>query len=131
MRRVHRYLIFLPLVLAACATPTVSGVVGTWGGESASMVLEPGGGQVTYLCGSGTVDPGWTVTPDGTFIATGVFYFGGGPAPSQGRTPHPATYLGHIQGDAMTLTVTVPDSNLTLGPYKLMRNGPLVTEACV
>ncbi|MCG6989427.1 MAG: hypothetical protein LJF06_14790 [Gemmatimonadetes bacterium] len=132
MRCAHRYLILLSFLLTACATtPTAPSVVGTWGGTSASLVLQPGGGRVMYLCGAGTIDAGWHVAPDGTLTATGEHYFGGGPMPVGGWTPHPATYVGHIDGDRMTLTVTVTDTNTTLGPFELVRNGPAVHEICV
>lgn len=132
MRPARRDLVLLPFLLVACSTtPTATSVVGAWGGTSASLVLQADGGQVTYLCGAGTIDAGWSVAPDGAFTATGRHYYGGGPVPIEGRTPHPATYLGHIDGDRMTLTVTVIDSNATLGPFELVRNGSVVHEVCV
>ncbi len=48
-----------------------------------------------------------------------------------GRPPHPATYSAKVAGDHMTLTVTVPDAGVTLGPFDLVRGGPPVTQMCV
>ena len=95
------------------------------------MVLGANGGQITYQCGSGTIDPGWSFSADGGFQATGQHFFGGGPVPSGGRKPHPAVYEGRVEGDRMTLHVTLSDTGDTLGPYELIRDGPVVSEVCL
>ncbi len=121
------------LALAAgCASATgPTAVVGQWGGAQASLVLTRAGGTISYLCGSGTIDSTWTLTADGLFAATGEHFFGGGPVPAGGSTPHPATYAGQVDGDHLTLTVTVTDLKTTLGPFVLVRGGPLVHQLCV
>lgn len=131
MTRAPKYL--LPLLLAAlsCTSPTEPAATGSWGGTLVSLVLRTDGGDLTYQCGTGTIAPGWSLAADGTFSATGEHFYGGGPMPSGGGTPHPATYTGHVDGDHMTLTVTVTDTDTVLGPYELVRDGPTVSEMCV
>ncbi len=119
------------LALSGCQAPTAPSIVGLWGGSEVSLKLTRQGGQVIYQCGVGTIDPGWTLSSDGSFSATGEHRFGGGPIPVGGRPPHPATYTGRVVGDQMTLTVTVTDSDVTLGPFHLVRDGPAVTLMCV
>jgi hypothetical protein len=131
MRRAYRYLLPFVALAFACTSPTEPTVVGTWGGTSVSLELDSSGGTLQYMCGNGTIDPGWSLAPDGTFTATGLHYYGGGPLPSGGRTPHPASYTGHVAGNHMTLTVTVTDTDAVLGPFDLVRNGPTVFEVCV
>lgn len=131
MPRAHTYLLTLVVAALACTSSTSPELFGTWGGNDASMVLGLDGGTITYLCGSGTIDAGWRFLPGGTFSATGNHYYGGGPVPSQGRTPHPATYVGHVQGKVMTLSVTITDQDTILGPYTLVKGGPAVSEICV
>lgn len=86
--------------------------------------------QGGYLCGTGTVDPGWSASATGVFSATGRHAFGGGPVPSGGRPSYPARYDGQVTGDVLVLTVTVTDLGQVLGPFTLRRNGPVVTERC-
>lgn len=126
-----RFLLGALLVLWACQSPTSSGAVGSWGGSQASLELSHAGGTITYQCGNGTIAPGWTLAADGSFSATGEHYFGGGPVPSGGRPPHAATYSGKVNGGHMSLTVTVPDAGVTIGPLDLVRGGPTVTQMCV
>ena len=121
----------LVLLAPACSPPTAPDAVGSWGGPFASLVLTAQGGTVTYLCGAGTIDSGWTLTSDGGFEAVGQHFFGGGPAPTEGRPPHPARYAGLIRGNTLTLTVTVTDLDQTIGPFELKRGGPPVEEVCV
>lgn len=131
MRRAYGYLLPFVAMALACTTPTEPTVIGKWGGTVASLVLDSSGGTIQYQCGSGTIDPGWNLTPDGTFSATGLHYYGGGPVPSGGHPSHPASYAGHVAGNHMTLTVTVTDTDAVLGPFDLVRNGPPVSEICV
>jgi len=118
-------------VALACFSPTAPEALGTWGGQEASLVLTTSGGQVAYACGAGTIDSAWTISRAGQFAASGQHFFGGGPVPPQGRPPHPAHYSGQVQGNDLTLTVTLTDLNQTLGPFHLVRGGPAVVEQCV
>lgn len=127
--RVSRFLA-LWLVIG-CAAPTAPSVLGAWGGTEASLTLTRFGGTVAYACGAGTIDSTWTLSADGHFAASGRHYFGGGPAPAQGRPPHPARYAGQVEGDHLTLTVTLIDVDQMLGPFHLVRGGPPVLERCV
>ena len=121
--------LLLPLVLA-CSSPTAPAAEGSWGGTEVSLELSRSGGTLTYLCGAGTIDS-WTLESDGRFAGTGLHYFGGGPVPPRGRPPHPARYAGRVAGDRLTLTVRLTDIGQMLGPYRLERGGPQVSELCV
>ena len=118
-------------LLLSCSSPAAPEAEGTWGGADASLTLTRSGGALSYACGAGTVDPGWTIDASGRFTATGVHYTGGGPVPISGRPPHPAAYTGQVRGDAFVLTVTLSDLAQTLGPFRMVRGGPAVIEVCV
>jgi hypothetical protein len=122
--------VLLPLALA-CSSPTAPDVLGSWGGKEASLVLTASGGTLSYACGAGTIDSAWTLSHAGQFVASGQHFFGGGPVPPQGHPAHPARYSGQVQGDKLTLTVTLSDLNQTLGPFHMVRGGPPVLEMCV
>lgn len=119
------------LAVIGCSAVTTPDVVGKWGGAQASLVLAASGGALSYQCGEGTIDSTWSFTADGQFAGSGLHYFGGGPAPAQGRPPHPARYTGQVDGDVLVLTVTLTDLGQTLGPFRLLRGGSIVTERCV
>ena len=114
-----------------CSSPTAPSVLGSWGGTEASLTLARSGGALSYACGAGTIDSTWRLTPGGEFTGSGQHFFGGGPMPVQGRPPHPARYTGLVDGDQLTLTVTLTDLIQTLGPFHLVRGGPPVLEQCV
>ncbi len=122
---------FCLLAIIGCTSPTLPEVVGKWGGTQASMTLEPSGGTLSYQCGAGTIDSAWSLASGGRFTASGRHYFGGGPLPPEGRPPHPARYTGQIEGRVLTLTVVLTDLGQTLGPFRLIRGGPVVDEICV
>lgn len=127
----RRSLLLLAMV-TSCAAPTAPpNVLGEWGGTQASLSLSTAGGTVAYACGAGTIAAGWTLAADGTFNATGTHAFGGGPVPIGGRPPHPARYNGRVDGDVLTMTVTITDLAQTIGPLRLVRGGPVVHELCL
>ena len=115
----------------ACASVTAPEVVGSWGGADASLTLTPSGGEVQFACGSGTIEPGWTMSAGGAFAAKGQYYAGGGPVPAEGRPPHPASYLGQVRGSTFTFIVAVPDLDAELGPFVMVWGGPAVSEICL
>lgn len=130
MRPAHM-LFAAALALAACSSPTAPDAVGTWGGTEASLTLSLAGGTVGYACGAGRIGAGWTLDAAGRFAATGVHYFGGGPVPAPGPTPHPARYSGVVSGDRFVFTVTLAETGQTLGPFHMVRGGPPVDLLCL
>lgn len=131
MRTRRRLLFGLAVLAAACSSATAPEAAGTWGGTEASLVLTRSGGTVSYACGMGTIDAAWTLAADGRFVATGFHYFGGGPVPAGGGTPHPAVYAGLVRDGRFEFTVTLTDLWQTLGPFHMVRGGPAVVEMCV
>jgi hypothetical protein len=123
--------LFAVALAAACSSSTAPEASEVWGGTEASLTLTPAGGSVSYPCGSGTIDSGWTIGGGGRLLGTGQHFFGGGPLPPEGRPPHAARYFGQISGTALTLSVIVTDLRDTLGPYQLTRGGPEVMEQCL
>lgn len=116
---------------SACSSPFAVGPVGDWGSSQAHLDLTLSGGTVQYQCGMGTIDSGWALNPDGSWLATGKHYLGGGPVADSGRSPHAALYSGRFIGDRLDFRVFVPDVGDTLGPFNLVRNGPGVSEICL
>ncbi|MCA1582397.1 MAG: hypothetical protein LC796_13595 [Acidobacteria bacterium] len=99
--------------------------LGTWGSESASLTIEPGGATLKVFssnlpaggCYGAFGDlPRWV--PNGAFALPGTFVQLMGAYP--GRIEYAARYDGSIDEDRMTLTVTVPSLSRVLGPYRLV-----------
>ncbi len=132
MRMVSALAALVVLSGVGCTDATgPAAVTGLWGGPDATVTLSSAGGTVEFACGSATIDSGWQVDDNGTWRASGQYFAGGGPLPSEGRPPHPATYTGRVQGDFLTFTVTVGDLATSLGPYTVRRNAPGASEICV
>ena len=125
------YALVVCALVGGCASPTAPDILGRWGGTEASLTLALSGGTLSYPCGAGTIDSAWTLETGGQFTGTGEHFLGGGPLPVQGRPPHPARYAGIVDGNTLTLTVTLTDLDQKLGPFHLVRGGPPVPEQCV
>ena len=114
-------------VVAACsvviAGPGVFIIIGDWGGEHVQLELEEAGGTLEYDCAHGTIDPGWTLTDDGEFTGAGehVIEHGGPVQEGEILPARPATYDGTVDGDQMSLTVTLSDSAQVIGTFQLQR----------
>lgn len=111
------------------ATPDAATVArGTWGGEHIVLEVSDRGAEVEFDCAHGQVIQ--PITPDkhGNFDVAGtVTAEHGGPVRRDEDTPAtPARYSGHIDGDTMTLTITLGKENihtytLTRGSHPILR----------
>lgn len=115
----------------ACASPTAPDANGRWGSGEANVELSTAGGTLTLQCGTGLIDPAWSLSKEGDFSATGTTFAGGGPDPVGGRPPRPSRFTGRITGDTFVLSVVVIATNTTLGPFRMQRGGPAVTLFCL
>ena len=118
-----------PLVFALLLAPTcqqrLTGpkISGQWGGPHIDLVTTDSGAAIKYDCAHGRITE--AVLPDvfGAFVARGVHVREHGGPIREGEIPdqHPARYAGRIEGNTMTLTVTLTDSATTLGTFTLVR----------
>jgi len=126
----------LVLLLGASATcrAALTGPVspGDWGGEHIGLVVTANGATIEYDCASGTIDK-TIVATDGLFSAPGTHTRGHGGPIRQDEVPdkHPARYEGHVDGDTMTLDVTLTDSGEKLGRYTLVRGRSAQVFKCL
>ncbi len=120
-------------LLSACTVATLppEAAVGLWSSSAVSLELRAEGGTLSYQCGAGTIAGDWRLDPDGTFTGTGEHFFGGGPAPIEGRPPNRARYSGRIHGRRFTLTVSLIDLGQQLGPFELTRGETIVGPVCL
>src|SRR5665647_1731540 len=98
-------------------------LVGTWGGDHAGLVATPDSGTLEYDCAAGRITEPLRPGADGRFVALGTHTPGhGGPVRIDEVLPsRPARYTGRMDGDLLSLTVVMTDSNVTVGTFQLAR----------
>lgn len=131
MKRSIGWVAIALMVGVGCNDSTAPSLAGEWGGPQVTLTLAATGSTVQYACGSGTIDPGWAISSGGDWTATGQYYSGGGPVPSEGRPPHAAHYAGKVHGEQITFSVSVPDLPAVLGPFTATRGAPGAREMCL
>lgn len=119
MRRYLSHAILVGALLAACADPVSPGPVraGTWGGNNAGAIVSDSGAHVHIGCTAGQAEQPLVADSSGHFTATGRFNITLHPIAT--GPDHPARFEGTIAGRTMTLTVTLTDTTVTLGPVRL------------
>lgn len=120
------WVLIVSLAMAACAVacespPSV--VVGTWGGDHAGLVATTIGGTMEYDCAAGRITEPLRPGSNGRFVALGTHTPGhGGPVRIDSVLPsRPARYTGFVDGNLLSLTVVMTDSNVTVGTFQLAR----------
>jgi hypothetical protein len=92
-------------------------LVGTWGGDNAGLIATDSSAHVHIGCTVGDVHQQLVADSLGRFDVPGVYNITAYPVY---RGPdHPARFSGRIVGREMSLTVTLTDTAVTLGPVQL------------
>lgn len=86
---------------------------GVWGGQHIQMKVGAKSAMIEYDCASGVIDGPLVVDRNGHFNLHGTHRMErGGPVRSnEDPRQAPATYSGSIQGNTMTLTLKLSDSD--------------------
>jgi len=91
---------------------------GTWGGDNAGLIASDTSAHVHIGCTLGDVHQAIVIDPDGRFDVPGVYNVTAYPVH---RGPdHPARFTGWSDGRVMSLSVTLVDTAVTLGPVQLV-----------
>ena len=91
-----------------------------WGGPHVRLVLTKDGGEIEFDCAHGKITEALRLTEQGAFVAKGTFVREGGPTRS-GESGEAARYSGRMEGNKMSLIVTLTDSNEKLDEFSLTR----------
>ena len=97
---------------------------GVWGGEHIRVQVTESGASIEYDCAHGTMDQPLTLDSQGRFEVKGTHVRErGGPVRRDDKPDsHPARYTGRVEGQTMTLTVTLTDAQDAAGnTYTLTR----------
>ena len=96
-------------------------VSGQWGGQGISMEVTDAGATLEFDCANGTITE--VVVPDdsGKFSAKGLFarQHPGPTREGEDNNGEPATYEGVINGENLTLTITLVNGNEKVGTFTL------------
>lgn len=96
--------------------------LGTWGGDHIRMEVTERGAAIDYDCAHGSIDKRMTLDDDGNFDLAG-FHVREHHGPIRvGRelASLPARYTGRVEGQTMTLNVTLADTKQSVGTYTLV-----------
>ena len=126
--------LLLSLAAGGCVTtPTSLIAPGPWGGSHVSMLISSTGARLEYDCAEGVIEEPLRPGAAGRFTATGSHTPGhGGPIRVGEVLPaFRARYDGHVDGERMSLLVTVTETGVVLGSFQLQRGSPGLLVRCL
>ena len=120
-------------VMACTTNPTPIVALGSWGGSHVSMQVTSEGARLEYDCADGVIDEPLRPDAKGQFTASGRHTPGhGGPIRVDETLPSfRARYDGHVDGDQMSLRVTLTETGTQLGPFDLRRGNSGLVFRCL
>jgi hypothetical protein len=92
-------------------------LAGMWGGENAALMADDTSAHVHIGCTYGNIHNRIMLNADGRFDMAGEQNITAYPV-DRGIL-HPARFVGRVSGSSMTLTITLTDTTVTLGPVLL------------
>ena len=92
-------------------------LAGTWGGVNAALMADDTSAHIHIGCTYGNIHQQLLPDADGRFDFPGEHNITAHPV-DRGIL-HPARFSGQVSGGIMTLTVTLTDTTVTLGPVRL------------
>lgn len=121
---------------AGCARTDMTGngsmLVGPWGSDQASLAVTDTGATLQILASGGCFGSYGQVSrpiAPAAFNIPGTYTQLTGAYP--GKVVYAAQYSGSVTGDQISLTITVPALQQTLGPYSLVRGVNNTWTACL
>jgi hypothetical protein len=117
-----RFSTVLFILAAACTTnpsDPITEIKGTWGGDDAGLIASDTSAHVHIGCTLG--DTSAPIRPDasGNFDVSGTYNVDAYPV-DRGIV-HPARFTGYVSGNDLTITVTLTDNGIQLGPARLVK----------
>jgi hypothetical protein len=107
---------------------------GSWGGDHIALVVTDAGARVEFDCAVATIDQPLAADANGNFEARGTWSpERGGPRRigEPGAIPHSAVYRGWTDGKQMRLTVSIAETDDTIGSFELSVGRTPSLEKCL
>ncbi len=113
--------------------PQTEKLTGTWGGEGISLEITDAGANLTFDCAHGGITEEMTPDKNGKFAADGFFVRERGGPTRQGEDAKssPATYAGSVNGDILTLRITLTQTKEQVGTFNLTHGKPGRIRRCL
>jgi len=92
-------------------------LIGTWGGDNAALMADDTSAHIHIGCTYGNIHQQLILDASGRFDLPGEQNITAHPV-DRGIL-HPARFSGRVSGEIMTLTGTLTDTTVTLGPVRL------------
>ena len=129
-RRAATFAVLVTALPACTSTPIFPGglVTGTWGGNNAGLQATDSAAHVHIGCTYGDIHQAIVENQSGGFDVPGEQDITAYPVDR--GVFHPARFVGSISGNTMTLTVTLTDTSVTLGPVLLTYGKQPVMGPC-
>ena len=105
---------------------------GTWGGQGISMEVTDNGASLDFDCATGSITQAIVTDSAGKFSVKGLFARQR-PGPTREGDENegePATYSGVIDGENLSLTITLARSNEKAGTFTLGHGKPARIRKC-
>jgi hypothetical protein len=104
---------------------------GVWGGQGIALKVSATVADVEFDCAHGQIPQPIKLDKHGDFEVAGTFTaeHGGPMRRDETLQPAPARYSGHVDGDTMSLTVTLDKRQV--GSYTLTRGSPGHITRCL
>jgi len=120
--------VLLPGIGRAAGERTVT--TGTWGGEHVILQVSKSGAEVEFDCAHGQITQSIALDTHGDFNVTGTFTpeHGGPVRRDENTPPAQARYSGHVDGDTLSLKVTLEKEEV--GTYTLTRGAQPMLRKC-
>ncbi len=116
-----RVAVVVALLAAGCEllTPPAGDAVavGVWGGADAGLIVSDSGAHAHIGCTAGDLSGRIPLDSAGRFDVAGTYHVRLYPVAI--GEPRPARFSGHTDGRDLTLTVTLTDTAVVLGPVRL------------
>lgn len=105
---------------------------GGWGGVGIQLVVRGDGAEIEYDCANGSLDGPLALDGEGNFSINGTHTreHGGPIRINEKSQSRPARYTGRVQGQSMSLTVTIDGASEALGTFTLTRGTPGRLRKC-
>jgi hypothetical protein len=106
---------------------------GGWGGQGLALTVTESGAHLEFDCGSGDIPRPIVTDGEGRIALDGVFT-PGQPGPTRGNGAAdrmPARYVGRVEGERMTLGVTLIDTGQSMGSFNVAKGADAILRRCL